>query len=118
MYIRILKALRLDKMLLRSPSGQYLTILKLGQESQGLDIWIGKICLCVKYLYIMYSGLPNSRTVCNKRTGLKNSQKLINAQDLIRAQGQSEHTKLKINTGSDENEFVNETEGCLACLCS
>ena len=35
---------------------------------------------------IMYSGLPNSRTVSNKRTGWEICQEIINAQDLINAQ--------------------------------
>ena len=34
----------------------------------------------------MYSGLPNSRTVSNKRTGWEICQEIINAQDLINAQ--------------------------------
>ena len=34
----------------------------------------------------MYSSLPNSRTVSNKRTGWEICQEIINAQDLINAQ--------------------------------
>ena len=34
-----------------------------------------------------YSRVSNNRTVWNKRTGETNSQKLINAQDEITAQG-------------------------------
>ena len=36
--------------------------------------------------FFSYSGLPNSRTVSNKRTGWEICQEIINAQDLINAQ--------------------------------
>ena len=35
---------------------------------------------------MIYSGLPDSRTVSNKRTGWEICQEIINAQDLINAQ--------------------------------
>ena len=41
----------------------------------------------IRHLVHRYSGLSNNRTVWNKRTGETNSQKLINAQDEITAQG-------------------------------
>ena len=53
-------------------------------------------------MHLGVPGLPNSRTVSNKRTGWEICQEIINAQDLINAQAINETTmtyKVKKRTG-------------------